>query len=47
MFGGGTSVKGEKNKGVDVNSRDIQINICYLVRPLVTMVRGKPRLKQG
>ncbi len=41
------SEKGEKNRGVDVNSRDIQINIRYLIRPLATRVRGKPRLKQG
>lgn len=40
-------MKGEKNRGVDVNFRDIQINIRYSVRPLVTRVRGKPRLKQG
>jgi hypothetical protein len=47
MFGGGTSAKGEKNRDVYVDFKDILISIRYLVRPLATMVRGKPRPKQG
>jgi hypothetical protein len=39
-------MKGEKYQDEDVDYEDILINIGYLVRPLVTRVRGKPHLKQ-